>query len=212
MVKKWCSVLPELLRAKERQHMNNHYSMPTEVQEKAYIHGLLPRLLDSDNSILLAEDLVKAGYSPKESSPVIERLETEGIANRGYATFVILTPLGRQIARDPGGYTAHLRRLRWQTSVKTIHEALGAYGSILSALAGIVGVAIASYSLSDSRKATSELDGLRTRVHDLENQCLPSLENRITNLEKHHLPVVQPPATLPLPVRRDHTQQRPYKR
>jgi hypothetical protein len=186
--------------------------MLTEAQEKVYIHGLLPRLLDPDNSVLVTEDLAKAGYPPKEFGPVMERLETEGLAKRSYAATVILTTLGRQVARNPGGYTAHLRQLRWQTRVKTIHEALGAYGSIFSAAAGIVGVVIACYSLRDSRQATSELDGLRTRVHDLESQRLPSIENRLTNLEKPHLPLVQPPATLPLPVRRDHAQQHPDKR
>lgn len=186
--------------------------MLTEAQETAYIHGLLPRLLAPDNSILLVEDLAAVGHSYKESSAVIERLETESLAKRGYGTTVVLTTLGRQVARSSGGYTAHLRRQRRQACVKNIHEALGAYGSIISAAAGILGVGIACVSLSDSRKATSELDGLRTRVHELEAQRLPAAETRLTELEKNLPPVAQPAAAPRLPVEGNHAQHRSHVR
>jgi hypothetical protein len=186
--------------------------MFTKAQETFYIHGLLPRLLDPDNSILIAEDLVASEGSSKETFAVIERLETEGLAKRSFGTSVSLSTLGREIARDPRGYTAHLRRQRWQTRVKNIHEALGAYGSILSAGAGILGVVIACVSLSDSRKATSELDGLRTRVHELEAQRLPAAEKRLAELEKRPLPAVQPIATPTLPTKSHHAQHRRHVR
>lgn len=186
--------------------------MLTEAQETAYIHGLLPRLRDQPpGAIVLTEDLAAAGFPRAATTVVMDRLEADGLAKRGYATTVNLTPLGMQVARDPRGYRAHLRWQRHKAWVKDFREALGAYGSIISAAAGIAGLVIAYCSLRDSRQATSEVDNLRNRVHILETQRLPAAETRLTILEKQCLPVAPPPAASVLPVQRE-AQHNAHKR
>lgn len=182
--------------------------MLTEAQEIAYIHGLLPRLRDQPpGAIVLTEDLVAAGFPRAATSIVLERLETEGLVKRGPATTLSLTTLGMQVARDPRGYKKHLRQQRWQADVKNIREALGAYGSIIGGVAGAAGVFIACLSLNDARHATSEMDGLRTRINELEHKRIPALEARVAELERQH-----PLSVPPLPVERDHAQHRSHKR
>lgn len=187
--------------------------MLTEAQETTYIHELLPRLRDQPpGAIVLTEDLVNAGFPKAATTIVMERLETDGLAKRGYGMTVSLTTLGMQIARDSGGYQAHLRKLRRQATVKNIREALGAYGSIIGGVAGAAGVFIACLSWNDARHATSELDSLRTRFNDLEKQHLPAVETRLTDLEKQRLPVTQPPADSASTIQHNSAQQQAHKR
>lgn len=186
--------------------------MLTEAQETAYIHELLPRLRDlPPGAIALTEDLAEVGYPRAATMIVMERLETEGLVKRGYGMTLNLTTIGMQVARDPCGYTAHLRRQRRQANIKNIREALGAYGSIIGGVAGAAGVIIACLSLNDARHTTSEMDGLRTHVNELEKQRIPAVETRLTNLEKLPALVTQPPAAPALPLQKGHAQKRRHK-
>jgi hypothetical protein len=185
--------------------------MLTEAQETGYIHGLLPRLQDPDNSILIAEDLATAGYSYKETNAVIERLEAESLARRGFSTTVILTTYGRQVARDPRGYLAHLRRQRRQARIKEIREWLGAYGSLIGGVGGIVGAAVATLSLIDSRRTAGEMDNMRTQLREL-TYTQATANTRMTLLERQTSQAARSVPNLTLPVHRDHAQQRTHKR
>jgi hypothetical protein len=170
----------------------------TEAEEIAYIHGLLPRLKDQPGSILLAEDLLKAGFPSSDVRIIIERLEDERLAKRTFSTSMQLTTLGLQVARAPDGYQQHLRRLRRQATVKEIRDWLGAYGSLIGGIAGVGGSIIAGLAWLDSRKTASEQDRLQLQLRQIEQVQLTT-EGRLARLEQVVAPASSPAPTTTKP-------------
>jgi hypothetical protein len=170
----------------------------TEVEETTYIHGLLPRLKDQPGSILLAEDLVQAGFPSSDVRIIIERLEDEGLAKRTFSTSMQLTTLGLQVARAPHGYLQHLRRLRRQATVKEMRDWLGAYGSLIGGIAGVAGSIIAGLTWLDSRKTASEQDRMQLQLRQMEQVQLTT-EGRLSRLDQV-APTSSPASTSTKPV------------
>jgi hypothetical protein len=189
----------------------------SEAEEIAYIHGLLPRLKDQPGSILLAEDLVQAGFPSSDVRIIIERLEDAGIAKRTFSTSMQLSTLGLQIARAPGGYQEHLRQLRRQATVKEIRDWLGAYGSLIGGIAGVAGSIIAGLAWLDSRKTASEQDRMQLQLRQIEQVQLTT-EGRLSRLEQVSLasspaPTTTKPvhSTLPQAAAKQHPLRHPRR-
>jgi hypothetical protein len=172
----------------------------TNDEETNYIHGLLDLMKDRPNGFFVADEgMPKLGFGQGDYSALMRRLEEEKLATPNYATNMVITAQGLQIAREPGGYKAYLKKQQQSQFSKSIQEALGAYGSIISGVAGVVGVLIAGASLIDSHQTASELDGLRTQVKEqTKNQS--ATEARLAALEKQSQELVlayQKSATTP---------------
>jgi hypothetical protein len=141
----------------------------TNEEETAYIHGLLNLMKDRPQGYYIADEgAAELGFNDINSFDLIRRLQSEGLATENYATNMLLTPLGRQIARGPGGYQGHLLRQAQEQQRKDSRESRSALGSFLSGWAGVAGLLIAAYTLWDSHQNSSELDTLRKQVRRLE--------------------------------------------
>lgn len=138
-------------------------------EEAGHIHGLLDLMKDRPSGYYIADEgAAKLDFDDRYSYALMRRLESEGLAKENYATNMLITPLGLQIARGPGGYQGHLARQAQEQQRKDQREARSALGSFLSGWAGVVGLLIAGYTLWDSHQNSSELDALRKQIHQLE--------------------------------------------
>jgi hypothetical protein len=141
----------------------------TNEQESAYIHALLDLMKDRRDGYYIGDEgPLQLGFDSLDSYALMRRLESEGLATNNYATNMLITPIGLQIARGEGGYKGHLERQAQEQRRKDQRESRSALGSFLSGWAGVVGLLIAAYTLWDSHQNSSELDTLRKQVHRLE--------------------------------------------
>lgn len=168
----------------------------TNEQEIAYIHGLLDLMKDRRDGYYVADEgAPQLGFDEQDSFALMQRLKSEGLATTNYATNMLLTPLGAQIARGEGGYQGHLIRQAQEQRRKDQRESRSALGSLLSGCAGVVGLLIAAYTLWDSHQNSSELDTLRKQIRRLERAHASDSLSAATQLK---LPVVTPaPAHIP---------------
>jgi hypothetical protein len=138
-------------------------------EETAYIHGLLNLMKDRPNGYYIADEgAAQLGFSDRDSLALMRRLESEKLATENYATNMLITSHGLQIARGEGGYQGYLERQKQEQQRKDKRESRSALGSFLSGWAGVLGLLISGYTLWDSHQTSSELDALRKQVHRLE--------------------------------------------
>jgi hypothetical protein len=140
----------------------------TTQEEDQYIHELLPEMAQKATGY----DISGGGaFYPDELLPVVNRLETEGLAlPTNYKYSLTITPKGKRIAEIPGGYIAYLKQQEKDAFWERFRANATVWATIISALAAVVSIGIAIWLNNSLDKTNAEVDILIKRVQALEAQ------------------------------------------
>jgi hypothetical protein len=134
----------------------------TPQQEDQYIHDLLPKL--ARHVAYNISELEQASKDVRVLVPVAQRLQAEGlvtVAQPGSTLYVSITPKGRQIVQQPGGYLGSLQQEQQRQLKEDQRAGRSAWGSWVSGIAAILALL---YSVWSTQSSSTDLAELKDEV------------------------------------------------